>query len=427
MSFFRTFSMAPPASMMPPMPPMPPNHYNTLGIPPSASQEDIKKAYRALSLQYHPDKNQNNPDAISKFQAIGEAYNILSDTQQRQLYDTTVLGMGMGMGMGGMGGIGFGSVPPPYSQNHPTHPSQNPFASFFSSQSSSPHQHQHSQQEMNEQILEDVFKQIIMMNAAASGFTTAYSNGNGLPFSPHSTPQRGNMSSQNQTSHNNNKTMRSPFGEGGGERREVRGRGENGTLTAPSYLHDTNDMAPPSAIQITLELTLQEVFMGAQMPIQVERNVYNPRNDVTITEYETLYVNIFRGIDDGEIITIPEKGNVVVGTTPGDVKVTIKINNTTDFKRKGLDLVYIKRITLKESLCGDFSFDLKLLNDETCTIKNKRGSIIEPNFRKTYTGMGLVRSRDDGSITTGNLIIHFMVEFPQQLSDSQIDTIANIL
>lgn len=61
--------------------------YQVLGIPDSASADDIKKVYRKLAKQYHPDANPNNPSAVERFKEISEAHTTLSDPEQRKKYD----------------------------------------------------------------------------------------------------------------------------------------------------------------------------------------------------------------------------------------------------------------------------------------------------------------------------------------------------
>lgn len=62
------------------------DYYKTLGIKPDCDIDDIKKAYRSLSLKYHPDKNSSS-DAADKFIEITEAYEVLSDKARREKYD----------------------------------------------------------------------------------------------------------------------------------------------------------------------------------------------------------------------------------------------------------------------------------------------------------------------------------------------------
>jgi DnaJ-class molecular chaperone len=64
------------------------NFYEVLGVPETASQEDIKKAYRQLSLKYHPDRNGNSAESTTKFQSISAAYDVLGDEEKRRQHDT---------------------------------------------------------------------------------------------------------------------------------------------------------------------------------------------------------------------------------------------------------------------------------------------------------------------------------------------------
>lgn len=63
------------------------NHYEILGVSKNASEEEIKKAFRAKALQYHPDKNPGNVAAEEMFKKINEAYSVLSDATKRSQYD----------------------------------------------------------------------------------------------------------------------------------------------------------------------------------------------------------------------------------------------------------------------------------------------------------------------------------------------------
>ena len=88
------------------------DYYEVLGIAKTASEDEIKSAYRKLAKKYHPDLNPGNKEAEEKFKEIGEAYEILSDQQKRARYDQfghAGVDPNYGAGAGGFGG-GFGGV-----------------------------------------------------------------------------------------------------------------------------------------------------------------------------------------------------------------------------------------------------------------------------------------------------------------------------
>jgi len=91
--------------------------YKTLGVARTASKEEVEKAYRRLARKYHPDLNPDDKKAKEKFQQVQRAYEVLSDSQQRELYDRygsdfeSIASAG-----GGRGGTGRGGAGPDFQQ-----------------------------------------------------------------------------------------------------------------------------------------------------------------------------------------------------------------------------------------------------------------------------------------------------------------------
>jgi DnaJ-class molecular chaperone len=303
-------------------------HYSVLGVNENATHDEIKKAYRSLSLKYHPDKNNNNEN-VEKFHKISEAYEILGDETKRQEYNM--------------------SLKSPFGDNVNFH-----FGNI-------------------DELFNNIFRQ--------SGF------------------QMGRPPSDNFPQQFNNPNIRI-FNSG-----------------FPSSHFQNMHKAIP--IIQNIKINMEHVLNGTQIPIEIERWIIENHNK--IFEKETLYINIPKGIDDNEIIILKNKGNVIDESNKGDVKLFVKIENTTDFVRHGIDLLYNKQISLKESLCG-FSFELKYINGKTYTINNSIGNIIHPGYNKVIPEMGLMRED-----VKGNLIIHFNVVFPEKLELDKIDLLKNIL
>ena len=85
---------------------MPRDYYEVLGVQKSASEEEIKKAYRKLAREFHPDRNPGDKTAEGKFKEVQEAYDVLSDQTKRSQYDRFGR-VGPDGGGGGPGGQGF--------------------------------------------------------------------------------------------------------------------------------------------------------------------------------------------------------------------------------------------------------------------------------------------------------------------------------
>ena len=321
--------------------------YKVLGVSEKSTKEDIKKAYRTLSLKFHPDRNPNNVEAVSKFQKINEAYETLGDDQKREEYDMM---------------------------------NKNPFFKMMSHNNGSG-----TNMEMPFQDMDDIFS--ALFGGALGGGVFSGGDFSGGPLGGGPLGGRGMLF-------------------GGPKIRIYRG--------GPKF-----ELQKPNPIVKTVKINIEQVLVGGTIPVDIERWLIE--NDNKVFENETIYVPIPKGIDDNEIIMLKDKGNIINDELKGDIKIFIKIENNTQFERRGLDLIIHKNISLKDSLCG-FSFELKYINGKVYTINNNSNNIIPPEYIKVIPNMGLTR---DGHI--GNLLIHFHIDFPEKLSEEQIKTLKEIL
>ena len=87
------------------------DYYEILGVSKSSTAEEIKKAYRKVAMQYHPDRNPGDKSAEEKFKEAAEAYEVLSDADKRAQYDRFGhAGVSNGRGFGGSGNVNMDDI-----------------------------------------------------------------------------------------------------------------------------------------------------------------------------------------------------------------------------------------------------------------------------------------------------------------------------
>ena len=175
----------------------------------------------------------------------------------------------------------------------------------------------------------------------------------------------------------------------------------------------------PETIYEVIKISLYDSFKGCKLPIKIKRWI--SENNKKIEQEETIYVDIPKGIDNNEIITIKDKGNRLSSINRGDIEIKVNIEKDNYFERNGIDLIYKKTISLKESLCG-FNFDITYIDGREFKIKNEKGNIIPPNFHKTISNLGMTRDN-----LTGDLIIIFDIIYPKTFTNDQIKELEKIL
>jgi DnaJ family protein B protein 4 len=313
------------------------DYYEILGIEKNSTNEEIKKAYRKLSLLYHPDRPGGSQD---KFRKINDAYETLSDSRKRKMYDLE---------------------------------SSNPFINMSGN--------------INPM---DIFSKL---------------------FTPP------NMNDKNAAEMFNQMDPMFPFSPGMGPKIHIfKAGGMPGLSPFPDF--ENAMMEEPDIIEINVELTMSESYIGCNKPIEINR--YIVKNGKKSYETETLYVEFNSGVDNNEYILVREKGNMLNGVY-GDIKIKVQLKFVNNYSRNGLDLIYDKYLSLNESLCG-FSFLLEHINGKSYKINHNGEYIIQPNHIKEIPNLGFNRNNN-----TGKLVIRFNIVFPNNLSLEKRKQISNII
>ena len=171
-------------------------------------------------------------------------------------------------------------------------------------------------------------------------------------------------------------------------------------------------------IEIIVQITFEEAYNGANIPVNIKRIVVN--NNIVKNEEETIYFHLEKGVDNNEIIIIKDKGNCL-NYVYSDIKIIIHLDPHELFTRDGLNLVYVSKISFKESLVG-LNFEIKHLNNKKYRILNNKGEIIHNTTNIVLDKLGFER---DGY--KGKLIIKFKIEYPKFLERNVIEKLREIL
>ena len=345
------------------------DYYEILGVPRSASQADIKKAFRKLARQHHPDRNPGDTAAERRFKDVNEANAVLSDPDKRQQYDTLGANwdqfQGAGGGRGGADPFGPGG----------------PFAGFGGFGGGQAGQAGNVRYEFR----------------TAGGGDAGFSDFFRMFFSGAATgPGAGATSRAGQR------------GAGGIRFEEVLGdmgrgssAGDAGPARRGSGSGAAHQPAAMRAVEAPTEVTLEEAFHGTQRLVQVEGRRYE--------------VQLPRGVDTGSRVRLSGKG-----PDGRDLVVTVRVRPHAVFMRRGADLERELPVTLREALLGAEVPVMTLKGRILLTIP--AGTQAGRTFR--LTGQGMPRMKDGG---TGDLYVKVRVVLPRTLSDEAKEAAATFL
>ncbi len=342
------------------------DYYEVLGVSKGASRDEIKKAYRKLAIQYHPDKNQGSREAEEKFKEATESYEVLSDEKKKQAYDQ--FGFAGVEGMGGAGGA---------------HDYSSVYRDF-------------------EDIFGDfggVFDSFFGGGRRRSGGTRSGNRGSDLRYNltiPFKDIVFGTKVQISYTRHVACSTCKGSGAESGGGRKVCPTCGGSGQVRRSSGFFSIASPCPTCSGEGFVIDNPCKVCHGTGL----------------IQKIQKIKVTIPPGIESGKRINIPSQGDAGTnGGSAGDLYVYINVEAHRYFERDGSDLYCVIPISFTQAALGS--------EIQVETIQGKRVKLKIP--AGTQNGK-ILRLRNEGiphlhnANKRGDMYIRLRVDIPKKLS-----------
>src|SRR5689334_22527587 len=332
--------------------------YELLGVQRNAGADEIKKAYRKMAMQYHPDRNPGDKRAEQTFKDINEAYDVLKDEQKRAAYDR----FGHAAFEQGGGGAGFNTD----------------FGATFS----------------------DIFEGIFGMGGqrARSG---GRERGSDLRYNMEITLEEAYAGKTAQIRIPTSVTCEACSGSGA--------KAGSKPKTCPTC-------GGAGKVRHTQGFfTLERTCVSCQGRGQVIDNPCpNCSGSGRVTRERTLSVNVPPGVEDGTRIRLAGEGEAGVRGGPnGDLYIFLSLSPHQFFQRDGADLHCRVPISMVTAALGG-GFDVPTIDGGQTKVKVPEGTQSGRRFRLSAKGMPVLRARE-----TGDMYVQVLVETPQKLTKRQ--------
>ncbi len=351
------------------------DYYKTLGVPRTATPAEIKKAYRRLARELHPDRNPGDKTAEARFKEVNEAHEVLADSAKRQQYDV------LGSNWDQFARAGGGSAGAGRYAGDPFGPG-GPFAGFGAAG-----QGGNVRYEFHSTGTEDF-----------SDFFNMFFGGAAAPEAarPTASVRKGGGTRDGRRSGNPLDDLFSRLRSNGAGAAAGAGSGGAAGARASGSAPRSHGTQHRGDIEVEVDLSLEEAFHGSARLVQVGD--------------KRLEVKVPAGVETGSKIRL--SGKAGTGADAGDLYLIAKIRPHSIFTRTGADLTREVPVTLAEAVLGA-EVEVETLGGRVL-LKVPAGTQSGQTFR--LAGRGMPRLRGDGA---GDLLARVKVVIPGRLEDRQ--------
>jgi len=334
------------------------DYYNILGVDRGATEEEIKKAYRKSALQYHPDRNPDNPEAESKFKEAAEAYDVLSNPEKKSNYDK------------------FGTADP-----NPFGAGGNPFGGFGHGFS-----------------MDDIFSQFgdIFGGGFGNSRQKKTRRGGDLRLKVNLTISEILTGCKKKVKYRRQKNCESCNGNGGSDVRDClpcSGRGTRIVIQNTPFG------------QMRHESTCPDCGGNGK---KVAKICQQCQGEGTISVEQVVDIDIPAGVSSGMALSMRGYGNDIKGGIPGDLQVIIEELREFWFQRDGGNLIVEKEISVIDAIVGSH-----------IKVKTPHGMIpitIEPGTTHGKSIRVRQKGVNDINLGLGDLIVNIKIHIPNNIT-----------
>lgn len=351
------------------------DYYEVLGVDKSASEDEIKKAYRKIAIKYHPDRNPDDPKAEEKFKEAAEAYSVLNDAQKRQQYDQFGF-EGPGGGFGGFGdGAGF-SMDDIFSMFGDVFGGGAGFGGFGGG----------SRQASRYRGADLRLKVKLSLQEVATGVTKKFKVRKDVVCNHcHGTGAEGGSSSE----------------------------------TCPNCHGSGVEIRTQQSIFGMMQTQTTCHVCGGEGKV-IKNKCSHCHGDGVVKGEEVVEINIPAGVAEGMVVNVPGKGNAGKrnGIT-GNIQVYIEEEDNDTFIRDGQNVIYNLLLDFPTAVLGG-QVDIPTIDGTNVKIKIEPGTQPGKTLRLRGKGLPAVQGYGNG---TGDLIVQISIYVPKELSKSEKEAI----